>query len=264
MSSTTAYRPNPFGDRIDVRAGGRTVRAALRFAAAASLGALATLAGLLVAFAFAALVGALLPASGVQPVAMAGPNDASVEIVVLESPLHTDILLPATPAVRERFAFARPTGLPVDAAGLRWLSVGWGSRGFYTSAGSYGDIRFATALRAATGDGAVMRLVGYGPLVNAAGLRRLRLSEAEFAALLDAVHASFDTEGGRPVHLEGASLQPGDAFFQARGRFDLLTPCNEWTRRMLNAAGVRTGRWTPMTWSLGRSLDRHAPERHVR
>lgn len=195
---------------------------------------------------------------------LSGPTPATVNpagptrtIIVLEGLLHTDILLPADPDVRARFAFLRHGPVPLDHPNLRWLSVGWGSRAFYTTAGTYADIEPGAVWRAVTGDTAVMRVVGL-PEIDQRGLRSVVLSAEGFERLLDHVDASFVADpGGRPFAVD-ASLAPNDAFYVATGRFSLLNPCNEWTRRALLSAGVPAGRWTPTTHSLALALDRYA------
>ncbi len=45
-----------------------------------------------------------------------------------------------------------------------------------------------------------------------------------------------------------------DAFFQAKGRFNIFYTCNEWLGRQLRAAGVPMGIWTPTTQAVDLSL----------
>ena len=202
----------------------------------------------------AAWIGGLVPG----PVRDAGYEPRDVEIVVLEGLLHTDILLRATGEVRETFGFAREQGVPIDAPGLQWLSVGWGSRAFYTTAGSYSDIEPSAVWKAVTGDDAVLRVVGFGALVDGPDVRRLRVTRTGYERLLAFVRATLSRGPvGRPIPVN-ASLQPGDAFYEAKGRFHIFNPCNEWTRKVLNQAGVQTGAWTPTTFSLAGSLERYA------
>ena len=224
----------------------------LRVGLAVVLSAVSTATGLIAAFLAAAAMGGAVPAERVERSVGALEH----EIVLLEGLLHTDILLPATPQVRRAFAFARDTQLPIDAPGLRWLSVGWGSKAFYTTAGTYGDIELGTAWRAATGDSVVVRLVGFGPLADGADLRRLAIDEAGLDILIDrAVSSLRRTADGRPERVIGASLTPGDVFYEAQGRFSLLNPCNEWARQTLRAAGFGVGTWTPTTFALGASIE---------
>ena len=47
------------------------------------------------------------------------------------------------------------------------------------------------------------------------------------------------------MHIAGYSYLGTDAFFEARGRYTLFVTCNEWVRRGLGDAGIRTSVWSP-------------------
>ena len=110
--------------------------------------------------------------------------------------------------------------------------------------------------RAVVGDAAVMRVVAL-PAINAPKAHRITLSPGGFQRLLEAIDGSFARDVAGQIIPVDATLEPNDAFYAAQGRFTLLNPCNEWTRRVLLAAGVPGGRWTPATQSFAAGLRRH-------
>lgn len=175
------------------------------------------------------------------------------QIGLLQGPIHTDILFPLTPETRARFAFAEAAGVPLSRPDADWLLLGWGSAAFYTSAGSYADITAGATLTAATGDAAVIRLDALGPLPPLPNLRFLRLSEAQFQALLTQTTAAFASR----TKLNHPGFTGTDAFFPAHGRFSALRTCNVWLGQTLRAAGIPFGLWTPANWSVSLALDRH-------
>lgn len=177
-------------------------------------------------------------------------------IGLLQGPLHTDILFPLTPDVRRRFGFAAFAGVPVDDPGGQWLAFGWGARGFYTTAGTYGDITATAAWRAATGDAAVVRLDVLGPQEPRPNLRFLDLSQAQFDTLLDTALAAMDGT----ARLAVPGLTGTDAFFPAQGRFHGFRTCNVWLGQTFRAAGIPFGLWTPANWSVRIALDRFLPQ----
>ncbi|MBL9050013.1 MAG: DUF2459 domain-containing protein [Tabrizicola sp.] len=197
-----------------------------------------------------------LAASVVLPLVPGPGQDASGplshRIGLLQGPIHTDILLPLTPETRARFAFAAPR-VPVADPDAQWLILGWGSAAFYTTAGTYADITASAVLTAATGDGAVIRLDVTGPLNPLPNLRFLRLSEAQFQALLDQTTAAFASQ--TPLSHPGFTAR--DAFFPARGNFHALRTCNVWLGETFRASGIPFGLWTPTNWSVALSLDWH-------
>jgi len=212
------------------------------------------------AFLLASYVGAAIPRSThIAPAAVAQPSmGTTVRIYLLTSPLHTDIAVPADAPGMERFSVLRDAGLPLDHPKLRYIGFGWGSKAFYTTAGTYADIKLSALLKAVFGDSSVMRVVALGDLGASQNVLAYDLSSKGFAALLDGIEDSFGGEGpSQWHHLAGESIGSGDAFYEAKGNFNLLSPCNQWTGRMLARAGVVTGAWTPTTHSLTTSIAWH-------
>ena len=188
----------------------------------------------------------LIPGPGPD---LSGPPAHTIGL--LQGPIHTDILFPLIPEVRAHFDFAEEAGVPLNHPNAEWLLLGWGSAAFYTTAGTYADITAGAVLTAATGDDAVIRLDALGPLPPLENLRFLRLSEAQFQALLAQTTAAF----ARETKLNHPGFTGTDAFFPARGHFSLLRTCNVWLGETLRAAGVPFGLWTPANWSVTLSLD---------
>ena len=193
----------------------------------------------------ASLLLPLIPGPGPD---LSGP--LTRQIGLLQGPIHTDILFPLTPEVRTRFAFAEAAGVPVNHPDAQWLVFGWGSAAFYTTAGTYADITVSAVLTAATGDDAVIRLDVLGPLPPLENLRFLRLSEAQFQALLDQASAALASE----TRLNLPGFTGTDAFFPAHGHFSALRTCNVWLGETLRASGIPFGLWTPTNWSVSLAL----------
>ncbi len=211
-------------------------------------GALLLLPGLVLLWLAAGFLGALLPGPHAR---FDGP--AEVEIGLIATPLHFDLLLPLDAPLRARFAFARAAGVAIDAPGGGWLLVGWGARDFYTQAGSYADISAPAVLKAITGDVSVLRLEVWGatPLAQIPGARALRLTRAGYAALIDRILAERAPGPGF------AGLTGADAFFPAQTGFSAAYTCNAWVGDSLRAAGVPAGRWTPTPQALRLALWLH-------
>lgn len=196
----------------------------------------------------ASIILPLIPGPGPD---LSGPSARTIGL--LQGPIHTDILFALTPDIRARFAFAEAAGVPLTHPDAEWLVFGWGSAAFYTTAGTYADITASAVLTAATGDDAVIRLDVLGPLPPMENLRFLRLSEAQFQALIDQTGATFSSE----IPLAPPGFTGTDAFFPARGHFSIFRTCNVWLGETLRAAGIPFGLWTPANWSVTLSLDRH-------
>ena len=68
----------------------------------------------------------------------------------------------------------------------------------------------------------------------------LHASRAEMVRLNRALWADFNHKAGHAVWLE-RGFYPGNAFYAATVRYDLLFTCNTWTNAVLHAAGFPVG-----------------------
>ncbi|MCP3970561.1 MAG: TIGR02117 family protein [Rhodobacteraceae bacterium] len=196
----------------------------------------------------AAAAGALIPGRTERL-----PDDGGkIEIALISGPIHYDLLLPATPDTREAFAFAKNAGVPVEHPAVSWIVVGWGAHDFYTTTGTYSDVNAAAVLRGVFGDSAVLRIDVAGPLPAEMRAEKLRLSLAQYRALLDTVLNTRDPGRARALPHDGFTRT--DAFFPAQGRFNIFRTCNVWIGEVLRAAGVRFGGWTPTPYAIRLSL----------
>ncbi len=185
-------------------------------------------------------------------------DPAPRRVLILSNPIHTDIALPVTSEVLDRFAFLREGSLEIDYPGVRYLVFGWGGRAFYTETPTWADLKPLPLFKGVTLDQSVMHvaLAGEIPLADA-GVMALDLSDADYEKLLGFILGSFARPQGKPVPLLGQSYGRDDAFFEAVGYFNALLGCNTWTAAALRHAGLRTGWWTPLPPLLTTSLRLH-------
>ena len=188
----------------------------------------------------AAALGGLIPGASADL-----PEGDEVELALLYGPIHVDFILPADDRTRAAMGFAVSAGVPVGHPDAAHFIVGWGAREFYTTAGTFADITAGATLRAVTGDASVLRVDVIGDFPPGFDPPRLRLSQAQYAALLEAIAA---TATGPAI--PGAGHTGTDGFVEARGRFHILNTCNTWVSRMLRAAGVPAGLWTPTPFAV--------------
>ena len=210
----------------------------------------AALVGLPILYVLAGFAGALIPSGIAASVAV-----PTARIGLARGPIHYDILLPLTPAIRDRFAFAEALGVPVLHPDMQWLVVGWGARSFYTTVGTYGDLNAGDVWHGLVGDTSVMHLGIAGPIGDHPQLTWLPVSEAQLTALTGAVFASFATDSdGLPIPLRGIHFGPTDAFYVGNGRFHIGRTCNVWVGEVLRQAGIPFGIWTPTPQAVQLSL----------
>lgn len=165
-----------------------------------------------------------------------------VTVYVATNGVHTGIIVPARTDGVDWSPIVRPDHIADPRYAGRWLWFGWGEREFYLNTPSWRDLSPRTVLHAVTGSDRTLVHVDH-LLEPWADARPIRLSADQYRRLAAAIRASFDPAHPRPIQGYG----PADVFYPAKGHYDALRTCNWWTGRMLAAAGVRIGLWTPFS-----------------
>ncbi|OCW58827.1 TIGR02117 family protein [Hoeflea olei] len=180
-------------------------------------------------------------------------------VLILSSRIHTDIAFPADADVIGRFRFMARDGLDPGMPGVAHVIAGWGGRSFYIETPTWADLKPGPVFKALTLDRSVMHMALAGPIDRRhPDVITLNLPPAAFDRLLAAVSDSFMRGANRAeLPLAGAQYGPYDRFYEARGSFNALVGCNVWTARMLRAAGITTGWWTPLPGLLTAGLALH-------
>ncbi|MGY4830247.1 TIGR02117 family protein [Sphaerotilaceae bacterium SBD11-9] len=178
------------------------------------------------------------------------PSDAIVvQAYVVSNGVHTDLVFPlrAQGVDWSRTFPARHLAQdPGERA--RYVAIGWGDREFYLHTPRWRDLTAGRALQALSGSGhSLLHVTHLHETDLREGAYALPLTAAQYASLVQHVEASLVRRpSGEGAHLPGQHYGPRDAFYEARGSYDLFTTCNVWTGRALRQAGVKVSVWTPL------------------
>jgi uncharacterized protein (TIGR02117 family) len=166
------------------------------------------------------------------PPADTGPRTHAVRIV--SDGWHTAIVIGRPELVA--------TGLLPEAADFphaAFLEFGWGDRVYYPAKKKTLAMTLNAALVATP---AVMHMAGLAraPEIIYAGSQvvPVALTEGGFRHLVRAIARDFMRSKGGRAKPVSRGLYPNSNFYDARGRFHLLSTCNTWTARKLRAAGI--------------------------
>ncbi len=120
---------------------------------------------------------------------------------------------------------------------------------------TWSDLRPGTAFIALTGLGQGAMHVEYVDSPLAYDARRVRISAEQYGRLVAYVQASFVRDADGAVRrIDAPGYFDTDAFYEAVPTYTFWYTCNEWTRRALAAAGVRTAWWAPFDIAVMRQL----------
>lgn len=169
-----------------------------------------------------------------------------VPIYVRTNGIHAEIVVPTRAAGVDWSIDHPPQHVRRLDAPLAWIAFGWGDRDFYLNTPTWRELRLRTALVALSGSGRGAMHVEYVDRPEAYASRRVRVSAAQYLRLVAYLRASFRRDaGGRPLRIDAPGYFDTDAFYEAVPVYTFWLTCNEWVRRGLAEAGVRTAAWAP-------------------
>ena len=178
-------------------------------------------------------------------------------ILVLSSPIHTDIAVPVDAVARPISAFLRDAGLPVDNPEARWMVFGWGGRPSTSATPTWSDISVGPLLKALTLDASVMH-VEVARRDRRARIRPSPASTVSRGAASAGCSPSSGELSPRRKPARSMSRAPAtatvDPFFEANGSFNALSAATPGRRRRCARPGLRTGWWNPLPQTLVYSL----------
>jgi len=213
----------------------------------------------------AAIVGLATAMPGARPASDAPPGDIArygppaVAIWLRMTPVHVDFVLPATTPVHDWRVEFPPESFTAVPSRATHLAFGWGSRDFFVHVREWDDLTLGRAFRAALFDRSVLHAEYVVEPAASPTARRLVVSADQYRRIVEHVRASVVLEdSGRARLLPGLGYTPADNFYEGRGRYTLVTTCNQWVNIGLRAGGIDTALWTPFARNLWDALDHTA------
>ena len=183
------------------------------------------------------------------------PADGGITVWLRTNGVHAELVLPAAAPYDWRAEL--PPAEVVDAARLArpptldWIAFGWGDRAFFIQTRTWAELRAGTALSALVGLGPAAMYVDYIARPQDYRVQRIDLNAEQYTRLVAGLSAGFARDAaGRPIRIDDPGYFDTDAFYEGTGRYSLVLTCNEWIRRVLAGAGVRTAAWAPFEAAL--------------
>ena len=202
------------------------------------LGLLATPFVLVALFLLAAWIGSSIPrnADWVEP-------EQGIEVFVGDNGIHTEIVMPLVTPQKDWRSIFPAADLPDPSRPYTHVALSWGEREVFLNTPTWSDLKFTTAVNAATGGDGLIHAAHYVNPLPLSDNRPLRLTEAEYARLATAIEAQLMPADKRQRFKGYASH---DIFYDAPGTYHLGNTCNQWTSDILAQAGMEIGWWTPL------------------
>lgn len=171
----------------------------------------------------------------------------SIPIYILSNGAHVDIVVPIkTNAIDWNKVVSTDDTLGKDSL-AEYVAFGWGDKGFYLDIPTWDDLTLPIAFKAVFWlSTSAMHVTYYRDMAEGDLCKRLDISKEQYANLVRYISDSFQKdESGRPILIEtDAVYGNNDAFYEAKGRYNLFFTCNTWANNALKACGQKAALWT--------------------
>ena len=187
----------------------------------------------------------LIPYIEVPEKKVAEPKN--ITIYILTNGVHTDLVVPIKSAEidwSQEIPFENTLSKRTD---FKYLSIGWGDKGFYLDTPTWAELKVSTALKAAFWlSESAMHCTFYDQMKEGKDCKKITLTKSQYQELIGFIRNKFDhDQNGKPILIKtDAVYGKNDAFYDAQGSYSFLETCNTWTNDGLKVAGQKAALWT--------------------
>jgi uncharacterized protein (TIGR02117 family) len=171
-----------------------------------------------------------------------------ITIAVVSNGIHADICVPDKNEIYDWTKIIPYSHVKIADSSFHYISFGWGDKGFYIGTPKWSDLKAGTAIKAMFWMSTSAMHVTWRKKVPVPGFhcRVITITKEKYAALCQYILETFKTgNDNRPEHISAPSYGEHDAFYEAKGTYNLFKTCNVWTGNGLKIAGISVAIWTP-------------------
>jgi len=202
-----------------------------------------TIISFLLTYALIALVFSIIPVNKKVD------SQSNIDIYIHTNGVHTDIVLPIRVDTMDWSRTVKYSDTKGNDTIMKYISFGWGDRGFYLETPTWADLKFSIAFNAAFGLGkSAMHVTYYKEISKSSDTKRINISKRQFYLLNKYIENSFvKNEKGGFIKIKTDMVYGNDdAFYEAIGKYSLFKTCNTWTNTGLKMCEQKACLWTPI------------------
>lgn len=180
-------------------------------------------------------------------------TQGGIPIYVLSNGVHADLVFPVQHETINWTTVVSPAHVLHPDTAFQYVAIGWGDKGFYISTPTWADLKTSTALKAAFWMSTSAMHVTWRKAAPVPGpkCRRVIISAEQYKRLCAYVLQTFDRDNtNNTIYIRAKPYGYTDAFYEAKGCYNLFKTCNVWAGNALRDAGINTGMWTPLDESV--------------
>lgn len=175
-------------------------------------------------------------------------KDGSIEIYLSSNGLHADFIVPFKNEIIDWNKFIDPKEYSAfQNETPKFISFGWGDKGFYLSAARWEDIPLKIQFKALFWKSESVMHVSLWPgkPLEYSNTVKFLITEEQYKILIKSFINSFQLKENLPQLIPDKGYSKYDNFYEAKGSYTLFYTCNTWVNELLKDINVKTSLWTP-------------------
>ncbi|HFA51724.1 MAG TPA: DUF2459 domain-containing protein [Bacteroidetes bacterium] len=166
--------------------------------------------------------------------------DNKTEIYVSTNGVHLDIVLPINLISKK---FQKELRVPND---IKYISFGWGDKGFYLNTPEWKDLKISTTVRALFLKSETAMHVGHYKTKSILW-KTIKVCPSQIEIINRYIEASFKKDKDAGItEIKNAGYTKHDRFYEATGSYSCIYTCNNWVNGALKKASINTAVWSPL------------------
>jgi len=179
----------------------------------------------------------------------AAEGSKELSIFVMSNGVHTDIVVPVKNEIMDWTRMTKFEHTESKDTTFKFVAFGWGDKGFYLETPQWSDLKFSVAFNAMFHLGSTAMHVDFiHEMHQNKNCKEIRISKKQYEQLIAFIKGSFKYDEGRNL-MQIQHFNDGygsdDAFYEAKGAYDLFNTCNTWANNALKACDQKACWWTP-------------------
>lgn len=199
---------------------------------------------------FITFVSSWLLASLLLPLFVVNPHPAisqDIAIYIQTNGDHTDIVVPVKNQIKDWSSeISYQNTKSKDSTG-DYVAIGWGDKGFYLNTPTWSQLKFSVAFKAAFAlSTSAIHTTFRNNVTEDKDCKKIMISNKQYQKLVTYIDGSFirDVQSSVINIKTNANYDNEDAFYEAKGKYNLFFTCNTWANNALKACGQKACLWT--------------------
>ena len=180
----------------------------------------------------------------------------NIDIYLLSNGVHTDIVLPLKNEIHDWSKFVLYKNIRQNDSTFNFVAFGWGDKGFYLETPTWAELKVSTAFNASFGlSTSAIHTTFYTKMQeNSTNCVKISISKNQYKKLIHYMKESFSMNKKNELLFIPTKYVYGnhDAFYEAKGNYNLFQTCNTWTNNALKSCDQKASFWTPFQGGMFR------------